>query len=373
MPTRAARHRGRAGVAGGGLRLSIPLRAGDRAAEIMVEPGHCERLFRMAAYVAIRDGHLAPGKRVFARLVPGQVRERHHDDPHHREVYCLGFCCVELIGPRGGLVAYVEFPREVFAAFAAARAVYLLAGAGQPNETPTIAYSVHAVDDSAAPFAVQIPALPAMSVAALAAAAVARGSPLDDWVVTFVSAEVEAGIEEIDRLSRAQGVEVAGRICTQVAFDVERRCFVRILDRLVISRATRATALSVVSTAASWGDFLGLAGTNGPQALASVHTHLHLHDAGGGSDGAPGDHLLASAGALRANGAPCISIDDIVTHYTAFPDPLSAAVIVSLFPGARGRLVTLYGYSPGAQLREEPGHWVLADGDRDAAAENGGR
>lgn len=364
MPTRGSQSRGKAGVAASGVRLSIPLRAGGNAAEIMIEPGHCERLFRMAAYVAIRDGRLAPGKQICARLVPGRVRER------HGEVYCLDSCCVDLVGARGRLVARIEFPREVFAAFAAARAGYLLAESGRSVETQPIAYSVHGVDDTAEACAIEIPALPALSIAALAASAVARGTPADDWVATFVTAEVESGLDEIDRLSRTSGVEVAGRIRTQAAFDAERCCFVRILDRLVIARETRATVFSVVSTAASWGDFLALASTDGPQALASVHTHLHLGDAAGGSDGASGDHLLASTGALRANGGPCISIDDMVTHYTAFPDPLSAALIVSLFPSER--VVTLYGYTQRAQLREEPGYWVLAERAASAAQSRGG-
>ena len=47
-----------------------------------------------------------------------------------------------------------------------------------------------------------------------------------------------------------------------------------------------------------------------------------------------------------------------MTHYTVFSDVLSAAAIVSVFPERRE--LRLYGYTPGAELRLEPGFWALA-------------
>jgi hypothetical protein len=317
-----------------------------------LEAAHSERLFRTAACVAVRDGAIGPGDAVRARLAPGRVRER------HGTVLCLESCAVELLDAGGGVAARVEFPRVAFAAFAAARAVHLLVESGAPLDTLSIAYSLHAAAGDEEPFAVERPALPPLSVAALARAAVPHGSPADDWVATFVTPEARAGLDAIERRSRATRVEAAGRIRTRVGFDAERRCFVRVLDEVVISRATEATAVTVVSTAASWAEFLGPGAPAGPQAHSSLHTHLHLPEAPGG-DGAAGDHLLAAgAETLPADGEPCISINDIVTHYTAFPDPLSAALIVSLFPDRR--VVTLYGYTPRAQLRREPGWWALS-------------
>ena len=60
---------------------------------------------------------------------------------------------------------------------------------------------------------------------------------------------------------------------------------------------------------------------------------------------------------MRNRAIACVSIEDIVTHFTVFPDPLSAMLIVSLFPDRR--VLKVYGYTPGAALREEPGYWVL--------------
>ena len=341
-----------ADAAAGGVRLTLPLTAGSRTAEIVLEPAHCERLFRGAAYGAIRDGRLRIGQQVTARLVPGRVRDRHNG------AICLESCAVELIDRRGALAARVEFPRVAFAAFVAARAVRLLVESREAVGDGALAYSLHATASADEPFTVVIPALPRLSVEALAASALPRGAPESDWVATFVSAAVGEGLEEIERVSRASGVEAAGRIHARVGFDPARRCLVRVLERLVISRATRASAVAVVSTAASWAEFLATAPAGGAQAYSSVHTHLHTPDAPG-ADGVPGDHLLASGASLRPDGEPCISINDVVTHYTTFPDPLSAALIVSLFPDRR--VVTLYGYTPRAQLREEPGYWLLPD------------
>src|SRR5881398_684506 len=112
MSTPAARPP-RADAATRGVRLTLPVRVSDSTAEVELEPAHCERLFRAAAYVAIRDGDLRPGENVFAQLVPGRTRE------WHGPVRCLESCAVELLGAGGRLVTRVEFPRVVFAAFAA--------------------------------------------------------------------------------------------------------------------------------------------------------------------------------------------------------------------------------------------------------------
>ena len=349
MSTPAARPH-RADAATRGVRLTLPVHAAGGTAEIELEPAHCERLFRAAAYVAIRDGDLRPGEEVFAQLVPGRTREQ------HGPVRCLDSCAVELLAAGGRLVTRVEFPRAVFAAFAAARAVHLLVAAGQAVETLSIAYSLHALDAVEEPFPVDIPALRHRSIAALTRNAVAHGTPADDWVVTFVAPDVLAGLDAIERLSRESGAEAAGRLHARVGFDRARRRFVRILERLVISRATSATGTTVVSTAASWGDFLAASNGRGPRAFSHLHTHLHLSDTAAG-DGVPGDHLLSASPTLRAEGDPCVSIEDIVTHFTVFPDPLSAMLVVSLFPDRR--VLKVYGYTPGAALREEPGYWVL--------------
>src|SRR5437773_2029812 len=249
-----------------------------------------------------------------------------------------------------------ERPRAAFAAFAAARAVHLLVAAGQAVDALSIAYSLHALDAADEPFPVDIPALRHRSIAALTRNAVVHGTPADDWIAAFITPDVLAGLDEIERISRASGAEAAGRLHARVGFDRGRRRFLRILDRLVISRATSATGTTVVSTAASWGDFLAASSGRGPRAFSHLHTHLHLSDTTAG-DGVPGDHLLSASPTLRVEGDPCVSIEDIVTHFTVFPDPLSAMLIVSLFPDRR--VLKVYGYTPGAALREEPGYWVL--------------
>jgi hypothetical protein len=351
MPTRKA-SLPRADAAACGIRLTVAVVAGGHAAAIEIDPGHCERLFRMTAYLAIRHGRLSPGASIAARLTPGSVRDR------HGSVDCLDSCAVELLDVRRRIVARTEFPRAAFAAFAMARAQHLDIDVGAEAVTVPVAYSLHAVESAEPLYPVVVPALPPLSVEALTAAAVASGAPTDEWIATFMSAEVRTGLGELEKQSRAAGIEVAGRIHTRLGFDRERRCFARILDRLVISRQTHGTALTVVSTAASWTDFLAHTRGDGPQAPASVHTHLHLEpDAGG--DGPPAEHLLAPAGTLRAASDPCISINDIVTHYTVFPDPLSAALIVSVFPDRH--VVRLYGYTPTALLCLEPGYWALDD------------
>ncbi len=356
MPTRTpaeAAARAREGLS---LRLSLPVRAGEVRSAVDLELAHCERLIRMAAYRAMRDGTIVSTGGLSARLVPGQVHDR------HGAVYCLDSCVVELVEGRGLVVARVEFPRAAFAAFAVARVTYLIQEAGTKLSDAAVTYSLHAVDSTEEPFPVVVPHLPPLSVDRLAAEATAQAAPECKWLVSFMTPDVCSGLETMAHVSAAAGVEVAGRIHARVGFDSERRCFVRILDRLVISRHTRASALSVVSTTQSWADFLASGDTAAPQAPSSVHTHLHLDEQSPGTDGAPGDHLLdpASAGSLGAASEPCISINDIVTHYTAFPDPLSAALILSVFPDRR--VIKLYGYTPDAQLRVEPGYWALHRG-----------
>jgi hypothetical protein len=212
-----------------------------------------------------------------------------------------------------------------------------------------------AVDDE--PFPVALPHLPVCGLDHLTAAATVDGQPDDEWIATLVAPAVARGLGALAESSRATGIEAAGRIVARVGFDPTRRRFVRVLERLIVSRATHASATRVVSTAASWGDYLTEVPREGPQAIASVHTHVHLTYDGSGADGAPGDHLLVGGGGLSAAGDPCISLDDMLAHYRAFPDPLSAAVIVSVFPGRHE--VRLYGYTPGAELRLEPGYWSL--------------
>jgi hypothetical protein len=345
------------------LSLTLPLAVGEHTAEIALEPAHVEWLLRVAAYVAIRDGVLDPHEPVAARLVPGELRERHGD------LLCLDGCGVELTAADGRILGRSEFGREVFAVFAAARALHLMAEAAPQDaaEDDTAAavsrtdgasafgYSLHATLVPAASFPVAVPALARMHVTALCERAAACGTPADDWVATFATPQVAEGLATLEAVSRAGGVEAAARIRSVVGFDPERRCFVRVLERLVLSRQTVATATSVLSLPASWADVLEEDAPSGPRTLTGVHTHLHLREETVG-DGAPGDHLLV-AGALRADGEPCISIEDIVTHLTHFPDPLAASVIVSLYP--ERRVVRLYGHTPSGLLRREPGYWQL--------------
>ncbi len=324
----------KADAAPGGVRLSLPLAAGPLPGEVTLEPAHCERLFRIAAFVALRDGRVRATELAAARLVPGRVRDRHGD------VSCLESCAVELVDRHARLATRVEFPRAAFAPFAAARAIHLLGESGSdgshPSSLPSIRWALHATPAAEDLFPVTLPVLPRMSVARLAAEAARHGAPDDEWIATFLTPACLAGLDAIERESRAAGVEAAARVDARVGFDASRRCFVRILDRVVISRATRASATAVVSTAASWADFLDGAG-DGPRTFSSLHTHLHL-DAASGSDSV-------------------ISVEDVITHMTRFTDPLAAAVILSLFHS--GRELALYGHAPDGGLREEPGHWTL--------------
>jgi hypothetical protein len=336
-----------------GVRLSLPLDAGSIPDEIAIETAHCERLFRVARYRAIRDGRIDPGDPVTARLVPGRERAR------HGATRCLETFRVELRDEGGRVVTRIEFPREVFGAFVVARATHLLAAARRGLDERVV-YSLHATEDDDLPFPVEIPVLAPLCVARLAACSVRRGDAGerdDAWTETFMTPQVCAGLGEIEEASRRSGLEVAGRIHARVGFDAEAGCFVRILERLVIARETRATVHTVVSTAASWGDFLA-AGTAGPQAYTSVHTHVHLVRPGTRAAGEAPRPAADGDGAL-ASDTPCISIDDIVTHFVTFPDPLSAALIVSLFPDRRD--VALYGYTRLGVLRREAGYWELPE------------
>lgn len=340
-----------ADAAAGGVRLTLPVRAGGHVQEVTIEPAHCERLFRMAAYRAIRDGTIAPERQIAARMASGRVCAR------HGSVACLETCVVELLDTGGRVLARHEFPRATWAAFAAARGLHLQVSGQKALDASAITYSLHAAECGDAPFPVDIPALFPLSVDELVASSFVEGSPIESWVATFVSLQVADGLQELGRLSSASGLETAGRIHARVGFDPDRRRFVRILDRLVVSRATEATASTVLSTGASWGEFLASTEGVGAQAYASAHTHLHLNQSTTNGTGAGSESTEEQAN--EAAEEPILSIDDMVTHYTAFPDPLSAALIVSLFP--RRWLVTLYGYETDGRLVREPGYWVLRE------------
>jgi hypothetical protein len=111
-----------------------------------------------------------------------------------------------------------------------------------------------------------------------------------------------------------------------------------------------APKLRYPATDVSSGKPLRYSMLHGPRAPASVHTHLHLDETA--------DADAATAVPSPRDARPVISIDDIVTHYTAFPDPLSAALILSLFPGRR--VLSIYGYTAQAQLACESGYWLMA-------------
>ena len=86
-----------------------------------------------------------------------------------------------------------------------------------------------------------------------------------------------------------------------------------------------------------------------PSIPSLAHTHLHLS-----ADGVADERV---EGPLPAGAEPLISISDRVTHLTRFTDPMAACVILSLYPDRR--VVTLYGYTPDGELRDEAGYWVL--------------
>lgn len=336
----------RSEAAGGGLRLRLPLQVAGLQSEVELEPGHSERLLRMAAYRAIQRGLLDPAEPVTARLLPGRLRARHGGTD------CLDTCRVELRDRAQRQVDCSEFPRTAFAAFALARASHMTRSRGLAGNDD-VAYSLHAdggASDEALPL--ELGTLPALSLRETKAGAVAHGNPDGSWIATFITPSVAEGLAGMAGASRTRRVEVAARAHARVGFDESRHCFIRILDRLVLTRAAVATSVSVVSSAASWADFLDVAASGGVLAPSSAHTHLHL-GAPPANGKEPGEMWL------DATAEPCISIDDIVTHYVTFTHPLSAALIASVYPDRHQ--LDLYGYSPEAQLLREPGYWVLPD------------
>jgi hypothetical protein len=196
---------------------------------------------------------------------------------------------------------------------------------------------------------VQVPTFPAWSVDDLAARAAAEGTPSREWIATFVTRDVLDGLALLEAASRERGVEAAGRIHARVGFDRRTRTFVRMLERLIVTRDAVATGSTIVSSGASWGEFLAAMPTGGPSVASHAHTHLHL--------AAAEESREDSEVALDRGANPMISIADRVTHLTTFTDPLAAGLIVSLYPDRR--VVTLYGYRPDGMFDEEPGYWVL--------------
>lgn len=318
-----------AGATPDSISMSLPLVVGSSADVVVLELPHCEWLVRTAALAAVRDGLLGIPESAHAWFRPGRLRDRHGD------TLCLTSCVVELRDDRGRVVSRREFARDVFAPFVTARALHVTgASPGTGTTTARIVYSLHAAGCDDPPLRIATPALPAMSVDALAATATAEGDPSRGWMATFLSADVVEAFGDLECASRARRVETAGRIRARVGFDRRRRRFVRILDRLVPIRAGEATDSTVVSPAGSWAEFLAALPADVPSVTCSVHTHLH-----------------------EAGETPIISIADVVTHLTTFPDPFAASVIASLYPD--GRVVRLYGYTPHGTVAEERGYWVL--------------
>ena len=318
------------------VRLTVPLTVGTSADEVAIEAGHLERLFRVATFVAVRDGVLGPAEDVVARLLPGAIRAR------HGEVHCLESCVVELRRTGGEMVCRVAFGCDAFATFALARAAHRLPPGAPPTDR-FLSYSLHAHACDDAPAPVVVPTLPILSVESVAPRAMRWGASPDGWIDTVVTPAAATGLAELEQSTRASGHETAGRIHTRIAFDPARRCFVRVLDRVVVAHGAPATAVTVRSPAASWGEFLSTRPTC-PSVTSSVHTHVHL---------------LAACDADGIDAEPCISVSDVMTHYVHFPDPLSAALIVSVFADRAD--IRLFGYSPGAVLREESGWWLALE------------
>jgi hypothetical protein len=237
----------------------------------------------------------------------------------------------------------------VFIPFVTARAVYLIAEARGSEPAHGIAFSLHATGSDGGGFPVTVPALSPVAIAALAKDAVAMGDPTSPWIVTFMHADVMDGLDALERASRAAGVEAAGRIHARIGFDAERRAFVRVLERLVVTRETEATHATVVSKPASWGAFLAALPTDGPTASSHVHTHVHL--------AADGCETAGSEGVLGADAEPIISVNDRIMHLTTFTDPLAAALILSIYPDRR--VLKLYGYAPDGTFEEQSGYWAL--------------
>jgi hypothetical protein len=327
---------------GAGVRLVLVVGVGAELDTIELEGAHLESLVRTAAHVAVRDGLLGIPETAFASIRPGTIKT------WHGAVACLDSLAIELRDERGCEVSRLTFPRQVLGPFVTARAVHHVV-ASQVEGRVAFASSLHAIDADEPPWPVHIPPFPAWSLHDLAAQAVAEGSPAEAWIATFVTAEVLDGLAALERTSRACGVEAAGRIHARVGFDRRTHTFIRILERLVVTRDAVATGSTVVSSAASWGEFLAARPSDGPSAACLAHTHLHLADGGESRDD-------AEVG-LDRHAKPMISIADRVTHLTTFTDPLSAGLIVSLYPDRR--VVTLYGYRPDGTFDAEPGYWVL--------------
>jgi hypothetical protein len=229
----------------GGVRLVLPLRVGAAADLIELEPAHLEWLVRTAAYVAVRDGLVDVSKTVFATVCPGTVKT------WHGSTACLDSLAIELHDERGHEVARLTFPRQVLDPFVTARAVHRVVES-QAEGRLAFASSLHAIEADDAPWPIEIPPFPAWSIDDLAAQAVAVGSPARDWIATFVTADVLDEIATLERRSRAHGVEAAGRIHARVGFDRKARVFIRVLERLVVTRDAVATGSTIVSSAASW-------------------------------------------------------------------------------------------------------------------------
>jgi len=310
------------------VRLNLQVRVAAFAGEVRLDAGHLDRLVRCAAYRAIADGLVGPQASLAARVIAGRVRERHGD------VRCLESIVVELLDGASAPVARVEFERAVFGAFALARGLHLLDESGGAADA-TVVYALHASAADDDPLPVALPAFEPVSLAALAADAEPVGAPGDGWIATFIAPAVVDGFAALADESRASGDETVGLVHARLGFDAERRTFVRIFERLLRSPATQASPLRVISTGASWGPYLALAGDR-PSAPTSVHTHLHL---------------------TTPDAAPCISIDDLIAHYTQFQDPGSAAAIVTIYPDRHEP--TLYGYGRDGLLARAPGHYLL--------------
>lgn len=335
------------GAAPRGVHLTLPLACSAGRSEVVLEAAHGEWLYHCAAHRAVRDGLLGLGEPAFARFAAGQLRDK------HQHALCLGTVVVELTDARGRVVARQEFASEAFGTFAEARAVHLWLAAGGHEGTRIgrIVYSIHATDGGDEGFPVLVPLLPHLAVDELAREAVEVEDPDRTWAATLVTPEVLAGFARLEAATRTSGLETAGRIHTRLGFDPERRCFVRVLERFTASTDVTATATTVVSAPASWGEYLRSVPSGAPTTPSQVHTHPHLPR--------NVDAATASGGesALGRDAEPVISVQDRVTHLTTFPNTLSVSVILSVYE--ERTIVSLYGYGPDGLLREEPGWFRL--------------
>jgi hypothetical protein len=335
------------GAAPRGVHLTLPLACGAGRSEVVLEAAHGEWLFHCAAHRAARDGLLGFGEPAFARFVAGRLRDKHED------TLCLGTVIVELMDAGGRVVGRQEFGSEAFGTFAEARAVHLwLATEGREGaRIGRIVYSVHAADGGDEVFPVLVPPLPHLAVNELAQRADPVADPDRAWAATFIAPEVLAGFARLEAATRTTGLETAGRIHTRLGFDRERRCFVRVLERFTASTDVTATATTVVSTPASWGEYLRSVPGDAPTTPSQVHTHPHLPRAADAATAA------GAESGLGTDAEPVISVQDRVTHLTTFPNTLSVSVILSVYE--KRTAVSVYGYGPDGLLREEPGWFRL--------------